>query len=87
MSDHKQVLVYTTDPCTFCSKAKGLLKSRGVAYTEINLSKDAAGRVELARRTGMMSFPQILVGGTLIGGFSELLVAEQDGRLDEILAA
>jgi glutaredoxin 3 len=87
MSESKQVVVYTTDPCTFCAKAKGLLKSRGVEYTEINLSKDAAGRVELARRTGMMSFPQILVGETLIGGFSELLVAEQDGRLDEILAA
>jgi glutaredoxin 3 len=87
MSEPIQVTVYTTDPCTFCAKAKGLLKSRGVEYTEINLSKDAAGRVELARRTGMMSFPQILVGETLIGGFSELLVAEQDGRLDEILAA
>ncbi len=86
MSDKTKVTVYTTDPCSFCSRAKGLLSKRGVDYEEINLSKDTAGRLELAQRTGMMSFPQILVGERLIGGFSELLAAEQDGRLGEILA-
>jgi glutaredoxin 3 len=39
------------------------------------------------QRTGMMSFPQIVVGGRLVGGFNELLAAERDGRLDELLAA
>jgi len=86
MSD-SAVIVYTTDPCSFCSRAKGMLKSRGVSYTEVNLSRDPAGRVELVQRTGMMSFPQIVVGGELVGGFSELLAAEQDGRLDELLKA
>jgi glutaredoxin 3 len=83
----KTVVVYTTDPCSFCARAKGMLKTRGVEYTEINLSKDAAGRVELVERTGMMSFPQILVDGELLGGFKELLEAEQDGRLDDLLKA
>jgi glutaredoxin 3 len=87
MSDDAQVILYTTDPCSFCARAKGLLASRGVPYAEVNLSKDPAGRLELVQRTGMMSFPQIVVGGRLVGGFNELLAAERDGHLDELLAA
>ena len=81
------VTVYTTEPCSFCARVKGLLKSRGVAYSEINLAKDPSGRAELARRTGMMSFPQVLVGDRLLGGFSELQAAADSGTLDDLLAA
>jgi glutaredoxin 3 len=84
MSD---VVVYTTEPCAFCARAKGLLKSRGVEFAEINLSKDPAGRAELARKTGMMSFPQVIIDGELIGGFTEVQAAAENGRLDELLAA
>jgi glutaredoxin 3 len=82
-----QITVYTTDPCSFCARAKGLLKARGVEFEEINLSKDPAGRMELVKRTGMMSFPQVLVDGKLLGGFTEVQAAADSGRLDELLAA
>ncbi len=85
MPDHAPVILYTTDPCSFCARAKGLLKSRGVEFSEVNLSKDPEGRLELARKTGMMSFPQVVVGERLVGGYSELLKAEEDGRLQELL--
>jgi glutaredoxin 3 len=81
------VTVYTTQPCSFCARVKGLLKSRGVEFAEINLSKDPDGRVELAQRTGMMTFPQVLIDGELLGGFNEVQAAAQDGRLDQLLAA
>jgi glutaredoxin 3 len=84
MSDVK---VYTTEPCAFCARVKGLLKSRGVEFTEINLAKDPTGRAELARETGMMTFPQVIIDGTLVGGFSEVHAASESGRLDELLAA
>ncbi len=84
MSD---VVVYTTDPCSFCVRVKQLLKARGVEYTEINLARDPAGRAELVERTGMMSFPQVVVGGEVIGGFQETLAADRSGRLRELLAA
>jgi glutaredoxin 3 len=80
-----QVTVYTTDPCSFCVRVKGLLKARGVEFAEINLSKDPAGRVELAQRTGMMTFPQVIVDGHLLGGFNEVQAAAESGRLDELL--
>ncbi|MGH2834739.1 MAG: glutaredoxin family protein [Solirubrobacteraceae bacterium] len=81
------ITVYTTEPCSFCARVKGLLSAKGLEFSEVNLSKDPAGRVELAGRTGMMTFPQVLVGDQLLGGFAETLSALQDGRLDELLAA
>jgi glutaredoxin 3 len=81
------VIIYLTEPCSFCRRVKGLLEARGIEFSEVNLAKDAAGRVELAQRTGMMSFPQVLVGDRLVGGYAELQAASDDGRLDELLGA
>jgi glutaredoxin 3 len=79
------VTVYTTEPCSFCARVKGLLKSRGIEYAEVNLSKDPEGRVELAQQTGMMTFPQVIIDGELVGGFTEVQAAAESGRLDELL--
>ncbi len=81
------VTVYTTEPCSFCARVKGLLRARGIQFDEINLSRDPAGRVELAQKTGMMTFPQVVVGEHLVGGFAEVQDAVDSGRLSEILAA
>jgi len=81
------ITVYTTDPCSFCSRVKQLLSTRGLPFTEVNLAKDADGRAELAAKTGMMSFPQVLVGDEVVGGFQETLAADRSGRLRELIAA
>jgi glutaredoxin 3 len=81
-----QITVYTTEPCSFCARVKGLLRTRGHDFTEVNLSKDPTGRVELASRTGMMSFPQVVVGEELLGGYAETLNALESGRLEQLLA-
>ena len=75
------VTVYTTDPCSFCLRAKQLLDARGIEYDEINLARDPEGRAELLQRTGMMSFPQVLIDGELVGGFQETLAADRSGEL------
>jgi glutaredoxin 3 len=82
-----KVIVYTTEPCGYCARVKGLLKSRGLEFSEVNLSKDPEGRMELAAKTGMMTFPQVLVDGRLVGGFNETQAAVTSGRLAEMLAA
>jgi glutaredoxin 3 len=81
------VTVYTTESCSFCSRVKALLDARGVEFAEVDLAKDPVGRAELVRHTGMMSFPQVLVNGELLGGFAELHEAAESGRLDDLLAA
>ena len=82
-----RITVYSTDPCAFCARAKALLKARGLEFEEINLARDPAGRIELAQRTGMMTFPQVLIDGRLLGGYTEVQRAADNGELDELLAA
>ena len=86
MENDGQVTVYTTEPCGFCRQAKALLESRGVDYEEVSLTKDPDGRERLVQRTGQMTFPQIIIGQRVVGGFRELLEADRDGTLAEILS-
>jgi glutaredoxin 3 len=81
----KDIVIYSTEPCSFCTRVKGLLASRGVPFSEVNLSKDPDGRAELVHRTGMMTFPQVLVDGELLGGFKEVQAAADEGRLQQLL--
>jgi glutaredoxin 3 len=82
----KPVTLYTTEQCPFCISAKKLLSKRQIEYTEINLARDPDGRDELIAKTGMYTFPQIVIDGESIGGFQELLAADRDGRLPSLLA-
>lgn len=80
------VIVYSTDPCAYCTQAKSLLAKRGIAFEEINLARDPAGRSELIERTGMMTFPQVVIDGQVVGGFTELRELDRSGDLQQLLA-
>jgi glutaredoxin 3 len=81
-----KITVYTTDPCARCIRAKELLAQRKLTFVEVNLAKDPVGRRDLAAFTGRMTFPQIVIDGEPLGGFQELLEADEAGRL-ELLAS
>jgi glutaredoxin 3 len=81
------VTVYTTDACSRCVTAKTLLARRGVGFQEVNLAKDPDGRAELSRRTGMATFPVIMVDGESLGGLDELIAADRSGHLQQLIAA
>ena len=83
----KLVTLYTTDHCSLCASAKTLLLRRGIGFDEINLARDPDGRAQLAAKTGMFTFPQVVIDGETIGGFAELLAADREGRLPGLLAA
>ncbi len=78
--------MYTTEPCGFCRTAKSLLAARRITYDEINLAKDPDGRAELAGKTGMMTFPQVVIDGEGIGGFQELAAWDRAGRLKDLVS-
>ena len=82
-----RVTIYTTEPCGFCRVAKSLLDKRNVPYHEINLAKDPSGRMELVRMTGMMTFPQVVIDDTPIGGYQELVQVDRSGGLVELAEA
>ena len=80
------VTIYTTPFCGFCHAAKRLLSTKGVAFEEIDVSRDPDLKQEMMTRAGRHTVPQIWVGETHVGGFDELNALERGGKLDPLLA-
>ena len=81
-----EIIVYTTEPCRRCLRAKAIIEAHGLSYREVNLAKDPVGRRELTLRTGHMTFPQVVIDGNPLGGFEELEQAESRGDLRALAA-
>lgn len=80
------VTIYTRMMCGFCSAAKHLLDSKGVAYIEHDASFSPEIRREMVEKAnGGNTFPQIFVGEVHIGGCDELHALERAGKLDPLL--
>ena len=80
------VEIYTTMFCPYCVRARGLLRKKGVAFTEIDILEEPARREEMMRRAdGRRTVPQIFIDGEGIGGCDELLALERAGALDAML--
>ncbi len=83
-----KVEVYTKFLCPYCTRAKALLKAKGVAFEEHDISMGGPGRAEMLQRSGgQMTVPQIFIGDTHVGGSDDLAALERAGRLDPMLAA
>lgn len=83
----KTVEIYTSPFCGFCFTAKRLLKQKGVNFSEIDISRDAALKQKMmVRANGRHTVPQIFIGQTHVGGCDELLSLERAGKLDQMLA-
>lgn len=82
------VEIYTKFGCPYCVRAKQLLDSKGVPYTEYDITMGGAKRDEmLARVPGTRTVPQILINDTPIGGSDDLRALENQGRLDALLGS
>ena len=68
-------------------QAKGLLRHKGVAFEEVDVSTDDALREKMVRESGRRTVPQIFINGSPIGGFDELRALDAEGKLDQMLAA
>lgn len=77
--------MYATDWCPYCSRARSLLDSKGVAYTEIDVEAVPGARDEMMARGGGDTVPQIFIGGRPLGGCDELHALDAAGRLDPLL--
>ena len=80
-----RVLVYSTTICPYCMRARKLLNSKNVDYTEINLDKEPQYRKEMEQRSGRTSVPQIFIDDHHVGGFDDLSELDLDDKLDEML--
>ena len=82
----KNVTVYTMNFCPYCEMAKRLLKSKDIPFTETKVAEDDdATWASLEKKTGFKTMPQIFIGDHFVGGYRELSVLEQEGKLDSLL--
>jgi len=86
MSPRADVQVYVTSWCPYCVAAKRLLRSKGAAFTEIDVDGRQDLRGWLASTTGQRTVPQVFVNGKPLGGYSEVSALEEAGELDPLLA-
>ena len=82
-----QVIVYSSDYCPYCIRAKQLLQSKKVAFEEIKVDGKPQVRAEMAQKAGRTSVPQIWIGARHIGGCDDLMALERAGKLDGLLSA
>ncbi|HVA81460.1 MAG TPA: glutaredoxin 3 [Candidatus Binataceae bacterium] len=82
-----KVEIYTTTFCPFCVRAKSLLKTKGVAFTEIDVTDDDALREKMVELSGgRRTVPEIFINGAIVGGYDELRALNDRGELDKLLA-
>jgi glutaredoxin 3 len=80
-----EVVVYTTEYCGYCRRAKQLLDGKRVAYEEVDVTSDDARRAWLVETTGRRTVPQIFIAGRPVGGYDDLVALERRGELDRLL--
>ncbi|HXW74546.1 MAG TPA: glutaredoxin 3 [Steroidobacteraceae bacterium] len=80
-----KVVMYATDWCPYCARARSLLASKGIAVEEIDIEAVEGARNEMEARSGCSSVPQIFIGEQHVGGCDELHALELAGRLDPLL--
>ncbi len=81
----RDVTIYTKLGCPYCSSAKQLLRQKGVAYTEIDITGDSEARRLMIERSGRQTVPQVFVGDRHLGGCDDLYALEHAGMLDPLL--
>jgi glutaredoxin 3 len=80
-----RVVMYCTRFCPYCVMAERLLAAKGMAVEKVRVDARSELRIEMERRTGRRTVPQIFIGNTHVGGFTELARLERQGELDALL--
>jgi glutaredoxin 3 len=80
------VEIYTKFACPYCVRAKHLLDSKGVKYTEYDVTMGGAKRAEMvARAPGARTVPQVFINDVAMGGSDDLHALDSQGKLDQLL--
>ena len=73
------VKVYSTHTCTWCIMAKDYLKSKDIAFEDIDVSRDQLGAMEMIRKSGQRGVPVLDIDGQIVVGFDQK-------RIDQLIS-
>lgn len=77
------VKVYSTPTCPWCVRAKDYLKQKKVRFSEVDVSRDAAGAREMIQKSGQRGVPVLDIDGTIIVGFDKPAIEQALGFTDD----
>ena len=82
----KKIVIFTTNYCPFCLKAKSLLNKKKIKFSEINVSNDEILREKMSiMANGARSVPQICADNIHIGDCDKIHKLDQEKKLDKLL--
>jgi glutaredoxin 3 len=80
------VLMYSTATCPYCIRARELLDSKEVSYSDIRIDEHPEKREEMRVKSGRHTVPQIFINNVSIGGCDDLYALESQGQLTILLS-
>lgn len=81
-----KIVIYTTNVCPYCVRAKALLQRKNVTFSEIKITSEETKNEMVKKSGGRMTVPQIFIGEFHVGGCDDLYALEASGKLDELLS-
>lgn len=65
------VKVYSTTSCPWCKKAKEYLKSKDIAFEDLNVQENMEAQEEMINLSKQRGVPVINIDGNIIVGFDK----------------
>jgi len=75
----REVKIYTTPTCPYCTMAKKFLDDNGIKYQEFDIVEDRAAREEMKNKCNSLTVPTICFDGEVLVGFDEVQLREKLG--------
>ncbi|RLF41017.1 MAG: hypothetical protein DRN12_04075, partial [Thermoplasmata archaeon] len=63
------ITIYTSEGCPWCARTKEYLRSRGISFREINVSRNPAAINDMIRVSGQTGTPVTVIKGQAVVGF------------------
>lgn len=79
--------MYSKSWCSYCQRARALLRAKGMPYEEIDIEEQPDRRAEMIERSGRSTVPQIFIDDRHVGGSDDLYALDAAGGLDPLLRA
>lgn len=76
-----EVIIYSSKSCSYCNSVKDVFTEKNVPFTEINVDNDAAKLMELEKKTGKKTVPQVMINGKHVGSYLDIVWGDVDEML------
>lgn len=80
-----KVTLYVTSHCPYCNYAKRFLDANSIEFETVDVTRDTEKRMWLVEATGKRTVPQIFVGDTVVGGYTDMQDLHKRGEFQPLL--